>query len=71
MSVSDEYKQLTPRLPHAPVTVSITPITARGSVWVVQQPTAGNDYTLIVEFDDSLPPGAADYTVDLTFPLTS
>jgi hypothetical protein len=33
----------------------------------VQQPSAANEYTLIVEFDDSLPGGAADYTVDVTF----
>jgi RNA polymerase sigma factor (sigma-70 family) len=71
LSVSDNYKQLTPPLPRAAVTVSVNPINARGKVWVVQQPSAGNDYTLIVEFDDSAPSGAASYTVDLLISATS
>ena len=71
LSISDEYKQLAPPLPRTPVTVRVTPITARGPVTVVQQPSPANQNTLIVEFDDSLPGGAADYTVDLTFLPTS
>jgi hypothetical protein len=70
LAVSDEYKQLAPPLPRTPVTVRVTPINARGTVSVVQQPSAANEHTLIVEFDDSAPPGAADYTVDLTFAPT-
>jgi hypothetical protein len=37
LSVSDNYKQLTPPLPRVAVTVSVSPINARGKVWVVQQ----------------------------------
>ncbi len=34
-----------------------------GSVYISQQPSAGNDYTLVITFDDEAPPGAAWYEV--------
>ena len=40
--------------------VSLKIFQARHKVAVVQQPKAGNDYTLIVHFDD-IPPGGADW----------
>ncbi len=40
---------------------------ARGLVIVIQQPEAGNDYTLIVEFDDGGPGGADWYEVTLQY----
>jgi hypothetical protein len=43
---------------------------ARGLVTIIQQPEAGNDYTLIVEFDDGGPGGADWYEVTLQY-LTS
>ena len=40
--------------------VSLEIIQARHTVNIIQQPTAANDYTLIIGFDDS-PPGGADW----------
>ena len=40
---------------------------ARGLVTIIQQPEAGNDYTLIVEFDDGGPGGADWYEVTLHY----
>ena len=40
---------------------------ARGPVTIIQQPEAGNDYTLIVEFDDNVPGGADWYEVTLQY----
>jgi hypothetical protein len=47
--------------------VSLRVITARGNVTLVQQPTAANDYTLIVEMDDNVPGGAAWYEIQLNY----
>ncbi len=48
-------------------TVDLEVIQARHKVSIKQQPNAGNDYTLIVEFDDG-PPGGADwYEVSLGY----
>lgn len=46
--------------------VSVAARTARGPVTIVQQPTDQNDFTLILEFDDTLPDGAAFYQVTLS-----
>ncbi|MGC9334580.1 MAG: Ig-like domain-containing protein [Anaerolineae bacterium] len=40
---------------------------ARGPVTIIQQPEAGNDYTLIVEFEDGGPGGADWYEVTLQY----
>ena len=68
LSLSNSFDKLDPPLPRFPTTITINPVVARGRVWVVQQPAAANDYTLIVEFDDSGPAGAANYIVDISFP---
>lgn len=49
----------------------VTPIEARGSVEIIQQPLAGNDYTLILEFDDNPEGGSAWYEVQVGFPTLS
>jgi hypothetical protein len=40
-------------------------IQARNSVYISQQPSADNDYTLVVDFDDGPPAGAEWYEVEL------
>jgi hypothetical protein len=49
------------------MTATVKPITARGQISIIQQPTADNQYTLIVEFDDSVAAGAADYVAEISF----
>ena len=49
----------------------LTPIEARGSVEIIQQPYAANDYTLILEFDDNPEGGSAWYEVQVGFPTLS
>jgi len=44
---------------------------ARGLVTIVQQPETGNDFTLIVEFDDNLQDGADWYKVTLQYAISS
>jgi len=47
-------------------TVNMNVLQARYQVNIIQQPTAENDYTLIVDFNDG-PPGGADwYEIELT-----
>ena len=50
----------------SPGGVAITEISGRGRVVVVQQPTAANDFTLIVDFDDIKEVGSAFYEVMLS-----
>ena len=45
--------------------VSLTQQAGRTPVTIVQQPNAGNAFTLVVDFDDSAPPGEDDYTITL------
>jgi hypothetical protein len=63
---SSAFTSLTPALPSAPVNVTLTPIQARGTVSIVQNPSSENGNTLIVEFNDDPEPDAATYQVQLT-----
>jgi len=56
-----------PALARQDQTVALSLEQARGLVTIVQQPEAGNDYTLIVEFDDGGPGGADWYEVTLQY----
>lgn len=56
-----------PRLPARSQTVDLTIVNARGSVSIVQQPNANNDYTLVLEFNDNPLGGPAWYEVTLTY----
>ena len=42
-------------------------VQARGRISVIQQPNAGNDYTLILEMDDNPFDGAAWYEINLNY----
>ena len=65
---SSVFTELTPPLPadkDQPITLN--PITARGSVSMVEYPTASNGFALLVEFNDDALGGAAWYDVSLSF----
>jgi polyisoprenoid-binding protein YceI len=63
---SSTMSGVAPALPEQSVNYTLVIAEARYRVSVVQQPRAGNDYTLIVDFDDSPPGGAAWYEVEVT-----
>lgn len=54
----------TAKLPESDKTVSITKIEGRGKATVIQQPTAENDYTAIIEVHDDRG-GASDYLLNI------
>ena len=62
---SSVFTGLTPPLPSADTTVTLTPIQARGTVTIVQNPSAANGDTLIVDFNDDPEAGPATYQVQL------
>ena len=66
-SMSDTFDGLTPPLPAAPMQVTLEKQKCRGDITIIQQPSAENDFTTIVEFDDNAPPGPDWYEVKLTF----
>lgn len=59
------YSFTTP-LPESAVTVSVTKVKGRGSAQVVQQPTAENDFTAIVEIKDEKG-GAKEYQLEISW----
>ena len=65
--VSDVHACTAALLPANAVQMSVTAFTGRGKVSIVQQPTAANRFTAIIEFDDSVAAGAADYLADITY----
>ena len=66
-SMSDTYGGIDPPIPAAPCTVTLQKVIGRGTITVVQQPAADNDFTAIVDFDDNSAGGAAWYEAKLTF----
>jgi probable HAF family extracellular repeat protein len=66
-TTSAPYTNLNLPLGASGQTVTLTPITARGNVTIIQQPSAANDYTLIVGFDDKSSGSADWYEVSLEF----
>jgi dipeptidyl aminopeptidase/acylaminoacyl peptidase len=56
-----------PALARQDQTVSLDIIQALDKVAILQQPSAANDYTLIVEFDNLGPGGADWYTIELGY----
>jgi hypothetical protein len=56
-----------PRLPAHAQTVTLTIQKQRGGVFIVQQPNAGNNYTLKLTFNDDLYDGASWYKITLTY----
>jgi hypothetical protein len=65
---SSVFSGVCPGLSAVTQPVALNIIQARQSVTIIQQPSAGNSYTLIVEFNDNIPGGAAWYIIELNFP---
>jgi hypothetical protein len=66
---SSVFTGLTPAIPRQATTVSLQVIQARSLVQLIQQPSAANSYTTILEFDDRGAAGSAFYEARLTFPI--
>jgi hypothetical protein len=62
---SDVGTVLAPPLPAAPSVATLTPVEVRVAASVVQQPAAENDFTTIVELDDTDEAGSDIYVVEL------
>lgn len=56
-----------PEFPELEQNVVLTPLNVRRYAEVIQQPSEANDYTLIVEFDDSKSGGSDTYTLKLNY----
>lgn len=54
----DTFMGVSPPLPLATTTTTLTVIRSRGQTKVIQLPSVSNDFTLIIEFDDNPPSGA-------------
>jgi hypothetical protein len=66
-SMSDAFDGLNPPIPAAPMTVTLQKIRCRENASIVQEPTADNDFTTVVEFNDDATPGSTWYEVKVTF----
>lgn len=64
---SSLFDGLTPPLPAAEQQVILTALDARHEVAIAQQPSAANDFTLIIDFDDVQPSGSAWYVIEIDF----
>jgi len=62
---SSEFSELTPAFPADDVPWNLTKLFGRGEVNIVEQPNAGNDFTLVVEFDDTAFTGSRFYGIRL------
>jgi len=47
--------------------VTLNVIQARGKVSILEEPTAGNDYRLVIEWDDNPPDGCDFYEIEVMF----
>jgi probable HAF family extracellular repeat protein len=64
-TTSAPFTKLNLPLSAAGQTVKVTPISVRGNATISQQPSAANDYTLTLDFDDKSSGGADWYEVNL------
>lgn len=62
---SSVFTELSIVLPHIEHNYSINKLNARGNVFIVQQPKETNNFTLVIEFNDSVPVGAEWYEVSI------
>jgi hypothetical protein len=67
---SSTFHGVAPPLPDRAFTVDLSRIRSRGETTVLQQPTAANDYTTIIGFDDVAPSGPAWYIVEFDVPAS-
>ena len=64
---SSVFTGLTPAIPSQDISVTLQVINARSILQLVQLPTANNSFTTILEFDDNVLGGSAQYDGLLTF----
>ena len=62
---SSVFRGITPPLPNSRFVATISSIKTRDNVYFMQEPSAENDYTLIVEFNDDYQDGATLYDIQL------
>ena len=65
--LSDVFTGVNPPLLSEKMIISLRKVQARNKVSIVQLPTAANNLTLIIEFDDNPPPGDEKYIVNVDF----
>jgi hypothetical protein len=58
-----------PSLAHSNQPVRVTKVQGRGDVIIYQKPNIGNQYTLIIEFDDESFTGSSWYEINLNYPI--
>ena len=66
---SNTFNGVSPAISAVDQAVSVNAIQVRESLSIVQQPAAGNGYTVILEFNDNVTGGGAWYVVDLDVPF--
>ena len=64
---SDVFVGVTPSVPWGDRTISLTRIRGRSDPQIMQYPMPSNDFTLVVEFDDNLAPGADSVIVEIAY----
>lgn len=67
--MSDMYTSISPAIPRSPMVMDVVDWTARDRIILIQEPSAQNSYTTILEFEDD-PSGDSLYMVELTFDPT-
>jgi len=65
--ISSVFTGLVPLLDAGIQTVELEVLSARREVWIVEQPSAANDYAVIVEFNDNMAIAADWYTIRLDY----
>ena len=63
---SSVFNDLTPGFPTDGVPWSVTTLLGRGEVNIIEQPSAGNDFTMVVEIDDNPFGGSRFYGIRLS-----
>jgi hypothetical protein len=66
-SMSSTFDGINPPIPTTEMTVKLEKVRCREDMSIVQQPSAENDYTTILEFDDNSTAGHDWYEAKLTF----
>jgi hypothetical protein len=64
---SDVLSGVSPAIPSRAAKVTLRTIRSRGETTILQQPSAANGYTLIIEFNDNPQGGSDDYVVAVDF----
>ena len=63
--LSDVGDLIDPPLPQVPSVATLTQVQVRSRAAVIEQPSAGNDFTTVIELDDTAETGSDTYVVDI------